>query len=175
MRTKLTEGIKALGVFKAAEINVADIRFDAGLRAACDVNYCGNFGKNYTCPPLVGEIADLIEKMKGYKKALVFQCVYKLEDSFDYEGMQSAKKDFEKKVAAVRDMLLENELVLGAGGCTLCSPCFATLQKPCPTPEKAISSLEAHGIFVADLAEKAGMNYINGKDTVTYFGTVFER
>ena len=175
MRTKLIEDIKKLGVLKLAEVDVGEIRFDAGLRAACDVNYCGNFGKNYTCPPLVGEIEMLIDKVKAYKEALVFQCVYDLEDSFDYEGMQSSKRDFEKKVAAVRDMLAEDELVLGAGGCTLCSPCFAVSKQPCPSPEKAISSLEAHGIFVADLAEKADMKYINGKDTVTYFGAVFKR
>jgi hypothetical protein len=35
-----------------------------------------------------------------------------------------------------------------------------------------VASLEAYGIFVAKLAEKAGMKYINGVNTVTYFGAV---
>ncbi|MFR9235458.1 MAG: DUF2284 domain-containing protein [Eisenbergiella massiliensis] len=35
------------------------------------------------------------------------------------------------------------------------------------------SSLEAYGINVSTLAAQCGMRYINGKDTVTYFGAVF--
>jgi hypothetical protein len=33
-------------------------------------------------------------------------------------------------------------------------------------------SLEAYGINVSELAKAAGMNYINGQNTVTYFGAV---
>ena len=33
-------------------------------------------------------------------------------------------------------------------------------------------SLEAYGIHVSKLAETAGMKYINGQNTVTYFGAV---
>ena len=37
---------------------------------------------------------------------------------------------------------------------------------------KKVLELEAYGINVSKLAEVAGMNYINGKDTVTYFGAI---
>ena len=40
-------------------------------------------------------------------------------------------------------------------------------------PALAMSSLEAYGIDVAQLAKQAGMKYINGVNTVTYFGAVF--
>ena len=43
---------------------------------------------------------------------------------------------------------------------------------PCRFPQKAIPSLEAHGIHVSKLAEACGMRYINGQNTVTYFGAV---
>jgi hypothetical protein len=33
-------------------------------------------------------------------------------------------------------------------------------------------SLEAYGVNVSGLASVAGMKYINGQDTVTYFGAV---
>ena len=35
-----------------------------------------------------------------------------------------------------------------------------------------MKSLEAYGIHVSKMAEAAGMKYINGQDTVTYFGAV---
>ena len=43
---------------------------------------------------------------------------------------------------------------------------------PCRFPEKAIPSLEAYGINVSRLASAAEMKYINGQNTVTYFGMV---
>nr|WP_305142352.1 DUF2284 domain-containing protein [uncultured Acetatifactor sp.] len=43
---------------------------------------------------------------------------------------------------------------------------------PCRFPDMAISSLEAHGINVSRLAAECGMKYINGQNTVTYFGAV---
>ena len=39
-------------------------------------------------------------------------------------------------------------------------------------PEEAVASLETYGGNVSKLAPAAGMKYINGKDTVTYFGAV---
>ena len=37
-------------------------------------------------------------------------------------------------------------------------------------PEKLFPAFEGHGIVVAEVAKLAGINYINGKDTVTYLG-----
>lgn len=40
-------------------------------------------------------------------------------------------------------------------------------------PDRAMSSLEAYGVNVSELAVQCGMRYINGENTVTYFGAVF--
>jgi len=39
-------------------------------------------------------------------------------------------------------------------------------------PDRAMPSLEAYGINVSLLAKTSGMKYINGANTVTYFGAV---
>ena len=39
-------------------------------------------------------------------------------------------------------------------------------------PEEATPSVEACGLFIAEMAEPCGLNYINGPNTVTYFGLV---
>ena len=39
-------------------------------------------------------------------------------------------------------------------------------------PEKALSSLEAYGIDVYQTTKDTDLKYINGADTVTYFGIV---
>ena len=57
----------------------------------------------------------------------------------------------------------------------MCEVCGKRTGEPCRFPQKAIGSLEAYGINVSLLAKESGMNYINGADTVTYFGAVFFR
>lgn len=172
---KLTKRAVALGAHKASVIPVASIPFDAGLRKACEANYCGNYGKNWTCPPDVGPIDELITTAREFKHALVFQTVAPLEDSFDFEGMQEAlrkHREVTKYIAgAIAEAgVAEGMLQLTAGGCISCEKCAKRDGEPCRYPDEAVASLEAYGIYVAKLAQLAGMNYINGKNTVTYFG-----
>ena len=64
-------------------------------------------------------------------------------------------------------------LLLGAGGCRLCPRCAKADNQPCRFPDAALASLEAYGVNVSLLAPQAGMQYINGANTVTYFGAAF--
>ena len=66
----------------------------------------------------------------------------------------------------------KRHLSLGAGGCTICEKCAKKTDEPCRHPDKRIPSLEAYGVNVSKTAAAAGMKYINGQNTVTYFGGV---
>ncbi len=161
------------GVYRAAVIETDRIPFDESLRAYCEANVCGAYNKNYACPPCVGSPKEVIHKAKQYKKALVFQTVTKLEDSFDVEGMEKAEKSHEetaKKIYAEISSKIAPFLQLTAGGCRVCPVCAKTEEKPCRFPELAISSLEAYCMNVSTLAPICEMKYINGANTVTYFG-----
>lgn len=167
------ETLLQAGAYKAAVIETSQIPFDKTLRDYCAMNYCGQYGKNWACPPCVGEPDELIERAKKYKYTLVFQTVSGLEDSFDFEGMQAASNRHAKLSETFRGIVAENTLEyleLTAGGCNICKQCAKLHDEPCRFPEKAISSLEAYCMQVSQLAEVCGMKYINGKDTVTYFG-----
>ena len=63
-------------------------------------------------------------------------------------------------------------LHLGAGGCGVCERCAKQTGEPCRFPHLALASLEAYGVNVSQLAQAANMKYINGQNTVTYFGAV---
>lgn len=97
-----------------------------------------------------------------------------MEDSFDFEGMMAAGKQFAESCAAF-DMAikphLDHYLMLSNEGCDLCKKCTYP-DAPCRFPDRLHASLEANGIFVNILAKSAGMNYINGANTVTYFGAL---
>lgn len=172
------------GATHCATIRVEDIVLDAGLRSNCEMNYCGEYGRTWVCPPHCGSIEDCIENVRAYDGAVVIQYVGTLEDSYDFEGMQEAANIFNdvflKAVRAVKEHVCQGGtekpqelLCLGAGGCHRCGTCALATEEPCRFPEEAFASLESHGIFVSDLAGKAGLNYINGQNTVTYFGAIF--
>jgi len=171
---RLIGAMEREGVSHTAVISTDQIPFDPELRKMCEVNRCGAYGTNWACPPLVGTVDELIEKAKTYSSAVVFQNIYKIEDSFDIEGMEAAAHEHKKIVRRIFESpeMPNGAVMLGAGGCDYCERCAALDQKPCRYPEKAFASLEAYGIYVSLLAEVCGLKYINGVNTITYFGAV---
>lgn len=172
----LTDTAISLGAYKAAVIPTSDVTTDVSFRDLCKNNVCGNYGKNWACPPDAGDINELIETLYGFQYILVYQSVGQLEDSFDFEGMADAAQKHGKLIRYVREevekLKLKRALFLGAGGCTVCPVCAKKTDEPCRNPEKKTPSLEAYGVNVSLLAKAAGMKYINGQNTVTYFGAV---
>ena len=166
----------SLGSFKANIIKTENIVTDSVFRDICATNACGMYGSCYMCPPYVGDIDELMVQVKEYDYALVYQTVTELEDSFDFEGMIEAKKKSYPLAQSLRkvfaDINVTKVLHLGAGGCGICERCAKQMGEPCRFPEKAMPSLEAYGVKVSELAKAADMKYINGQNTVTYFGAV---
>ncbi len=162
------------GAMKAAEIDPAQIGFYRELRDMCAMNSCGNYGKNWGCPPGCGEMDDLTGLIRSFKNGVVYQLISPLEDSFDFEGMMAAGKQFAKITLAIKESMARSGsgfMVLGAGGCSLCEHC-AYPDAPCRFPEKKNVSVEACGIHVSELCGKVGLPYINGANTVTNTGLV---
>ena len=83
------------GATKAAIVTQKDIVLNAAFRGMCEANRCGVYGRCYMCPPDVGPIDELMARVRGYERGLLYQTISPLEDSFDIEGMQAAKKAFD--------------------------------------------------------------------------------
>ena len=169
-----------VGAVKAEEVPVSKLEFQPELRELCSQNACGRYARNYTCPPYIGDVSKLIDELRTFKKAVVWQNIYPLEDSFDFEGMMSARQrhnamslDIASRIYA--EFGRKDALVLAAGGCSLCEICAVCTDSPCRYPDSALSSLEAYGINVSKICEVSGMRYINGVNTVTYFSGAFWR
>ena len=161
------------GATGAAIVPVEKIPFDRNFRSACEKNVCGRYGKNWMCPPDVGDIDEMISRAKSYKYAIVFQSIGQLKDSYDLKGMRAAGKSHQDLTAAIAQEIrpmLGDFLLLGAGACHICPRCAKLDDTPCRFPESATPSLEAYGISVTDLAGACGLKYINGANTVTFFG-----
>ena len=173
---RMTDLALSLGAYRAAVIPVTNVETDASFRDMCASNVCGNYGRNWMCPPDAGDIHNLMAELRTYEYMLVYQTVTELEDSYDFEGMMDAGVAYNQLMIKLRDRLngenLPRVLHLGAGGCRMCEVCGKRTGEPCRHPDLAVASLETYGVNVSKLAPTAGMKYINGKDTVTYFGAV---
>lgn len=172
----LRQFILDAGAFRAGVLDVDAIPFEPEFRKLCESNACGMYGRSWMCPPDIGPVEELIAQARQFRQALVFQTVNALEDSYDFEGMLAAGGEMNRLMASIRQKLAELDirlyLLLGAGGCRVCPRCAKVSGQPCRHPEQALSSLEAYGVNVSALAPMAGMKYINGPDTVTFFGAV---
>lgn len=172
----LEKEVIGLGAYRAKAIKADLVETDPSFRDMCASNACGMYGKCYMCPPDVGDIEALMQEVGQYDYALVYQTVTELEDSYDFEGMIAARKQMPKLSQSLRkifeDVCFSKVLHLGVGNCGVCKVCAKETNEPCRFPDLAMPSLEAYGINVSELAKSAGMRYINGQDTVTYFGAV---
>jgi predicted metal-binding protein len=173
MKGKFEEALEVSLQGKAHEyavISTTAIVFSEELRRACEVNTCGNYNTNWTCPPAIGTVSRQRERITAFQRAFVFTTKYDLEDSFDYEGMMKAGEIHNSLTAGMQEKFGGANPVFGAGGCRICKPC--AYPKPCPFPRRAVSSIEASGINVTELSRAAGIKYNNGPNTVTYFSMI---
>ncbi len=167
---------KAVGFSGAELISVEDIVLSREFRDACEADRCGGYGRCYMCPPDVGDIDLLMDKVRSYTHGILLQTVTELEDSYDFEGMVDGRKTHSARTRELwqklRALLPENSLCLSVGGCGYCEKCSKQEGIPCRSPENALASLEAYGVNVSSTVAKTSLKYINGQDTVTYFGMI---
>ena len=163
------------GANKAAIISVKDIVLSASFRDICATNSCGKYGCCWMCPPDIGDIDALMAQVRGYQHGLLYQSISEIEDSFDIEGMMEAGEKhawLSQRIEAFLMPLLEKHLHLTCGGCRLCERCAKLDGLPCRKPEQALPSMEGYGIDVYNTCKPTSLKYINGQNTVTYFGIV---
>lgn len=164
--------LKEIGIFQYGVIDTKQIVFSEEVRHLCEVNYCGKYGTSWVCPPAIGTVDECKEECMKFDKGLVFTGKYDLLDSFDYEGMMEGHKAFKDVCYKFSDIIkeeLSDFLLLSNEGCIGCKKCTYP-DNPCILPEKLTYPVEGYGIMVNELAKAAKINYINGANTVTYFG-----
>jgi len=175
MNEKLIQLALQAGAAKAEIISVDQIVTSAEFLEACRQNMCGQWGRCWMCPPDVGHIDELMARLRTYQHGLWYQTIGELEDSFDIEGMGEAKHRhvlLGQKLEEMVNPLLGRHLHLTCGGCGLCEKCARIDDQPCRLPDKAMPSLEAYGVNVYQTTKSTALKYINGQNTVTYFGVV---
>ncbi len=172
----LMDAALAGGACHAAMLDQSQVVLSDSFREICESNQCGGYGRCWMCPPYIGDIHDLMEQVRQYPHAMLYQTIGQLEDSYDIEGMFEAgavhAQVSQQIQQAVKPLLQAPFLHLTCGGCHLCETCAKLEDKPCRFPDKALSSMEGYGIDVYQTAASTPLKYINGQNTVTYFGII---
>lgn len=161
------------GFANAAIVDTVDIVFEFSFRSYCGENLCGQYGANYSCPPDCGSPEQMRDRILAHKKGLVLQTIWQVRDYADLPAIKAAKKSHNaaelKVVKALREAGHDG-IIVGASGCSLCSPCAQTQGLLCKFPDLKYSCMSAYCVFVKKLADKCGMEYDCGEGLLGLFG-----
>ena len=164
------------GADKAAVLHPDNIVLSREFREICQRNQCGKFERCWMCPPEIGAIESLMQRVRRYSGAVLYQTISPLSDSFDIEGMLHAAQSHAALSNRIQQRLIAmqigDSLHLTCGGCHLCPTCAKEQNVPCRFPKNALPSLEGYGVDVYRTTAGTDLKYLNGENTVTYFGMV---
>lgn len=164
------------GAVKATIIDQDQVVLSREFRAVCERNDCGRYNLSWTCPPGSGDIEACMARIRSFKRALWYQSIAPLEDSFDLEGMTRAAQEhagLSQRIHTQAQRILKQDFQhLSSASCTLCENCTRPEGKPCRHPDRALPAMEGWGVDVYNTTKNTGLKYINGQNTVTYFGMV---
>ena len=72
-----------------APANLSAFRPLASVREMCAADRCGQYGKNWACPPGCGSLTQAEAEIRRCRSGILVQTTGPLADEFDYQGMQT--------------------------------------------------------------------------------------
>lgn len=159
----------------AKVLGTDELVFDDSFRPYCEENLCGQYGVNYSCPPVCGTPEEMRAKILSHKKALLLQSTWEISDYTDKEAIKKAKSAHNAAALRLTKKVREevgDAFMIGASGCALCTPCALANNEPCRFPELQYSCMSAYCIFVRKVTEKCNMEYDCGAGLLTFFGMI---
>ena len=171
---ELTAVLKEAVFTYAAPLAMDSLELREEVRSMCSADMCKSYGKSWSCPPAVGSIERAKERAEAYRRGIIVQTAGALADSFDMDGtaeiMKRHRKSFDTLVRQVKHFYPDC-LPMGAGTCRLCRSCTYP-DRPCRHPDKMVSSMEAYGLLVSDVAIRSGLKYNYGENSMCFTSCV---
>lgn len=150
-----------------------EIVFSEKVRYICKTE-CDRYGKSWSCPPAVGEVAQCREHCLSFVYALVFTTLAEVTDIADMQETLATRFQHEavvKELGGKLRELGEEYFALSSESCAICETC--AYPKSCRHREYMLPCIESQGILVTDAAEKCGIEYFYDSNTVTWYGIIF--
>lgn len=158
------------GFTNAAYTDPKKMEFLQEVRAMCQANRCGRYGKSWSCPPACGTLEELQEKACTFGYGILLQVTRKMADNYDFETIQQAEQACKAALDRLVKMLqpiCQRLLPLTAGSCQRCERCTYP-DASCRYPDMMMVSMEACGLVVSRECARAGIPYYYGPQTITF-------
>lgn len=173
LREQIEARLLELPIVQYKWIDTAELDFSERVRMICKQE-CPRYGKSWSCPPGVGTVETCQKKCLGFDGAFVFTTIAEVQDIENMEETLGTRRGHEEVTHEIAKILKEyyrETLALSGDSCSICEKCAYPTQ-PCRHPDQMIPCVEGYGIVVPLLAEKAGIEFMNGSNVVTWFGIV---
>jgi predicted metal-binding protein len=158
-------------VMQYAWMETEEIPFSERVRSICRTE-CPRYGSSWSCPPGVGTVDECRNRCESYEGAFVFTTIAEVADVENMEETLATRGEHEAVTGQIRQLFAAcglQTLALSGESCALCETC-AYPDQACRFPQKMIPCIEGYGIVVPLLARKAGIEFMNGSNIVTWFG-----
>ena len=160
------------GFAAAGKLDCSAVTLYPDVRAACELNRCGRYGKSWSCPPGCGSLKECEDRLRKYSDGLIVQTVGELEDEFDSEGMTETARRHASNFRTLSERLwadFPGMLPMGTESCSDCD-CCTYPDAPCRNPRGTAIPMEAFGMMVHEVCRLTGMKYYHGKGTISFTG-----
>ena len=166
------------GFTSAAVIPVEKLEFDPSLRKYCADNLCGNYGKNYSCPPFCGTPEEMKQRTEPYRRAWIFQTIGEVGSWENTEKIREVRDRHNQKSRSLIRRLRaggREGLAMLAGPCSACEVCAGFQDEPCRHPEEIPSCISAYCMNAEKMAADAGLAYWCEEGKVAFFSLYLTR
>lgn len=157
-------------------LSTKQLCFNPDFRLCCEENTCGNYGKNYGCPPDCGTPSEMEEKALSYDTLIAMETKMDVEDINDTTVIKEIKKEHLRKSRKVISEYTKSGVSGSSampGISSLCTTCKKVENQPCAFPDKRTSCLSAYCIDVTKLATSCQSKVDWSGRSVSYFSLFF--
>lgn len=158
------------------EFDVSILTPEQRIRAFCIENKCGNYNAHYMCPPHIGTITEINERLRTYDRGILIRYSKSVDVQHNRLGVVETKVEFHRIVLHLEDVLKEqgvtNRWGMIGGSCGLCEECKVRSSEPCPYPSEARTSLESIGIDILSFLDAFGLDNKFYPDKIIWTGCI---
>lgn len=88
------EMAEKFGLEKCIEFDPQLLVPEERIRALCYEDKCGNYGKNYMCPPYAGSLEEIGARLKGFKGGILLRYSEEMDIEAKSEGARHSMVNF---------------------------------------------------------------------------------
>ena len=174
-REQLEAQLAELPLYQYAFIRTEELCFSERIRWICE-HECPMYGKTWACPPAVGSVEACEARCRSFDDALLIATITEVGDIANIEETLATRAPHEEITRQVLELVRRQAgetMVLSTEACAICAHC-AWPDGPCRHPERMFPCVESQGILVTDLAEKHGLDCMNGNIVVWFSLILFK-